>query len=255
MHARRLSLAFASATLLLAACGGSDDAEPAADDSVASADESGETGDDSGDEAGDVFTESDPADDDGAVADDGSDGGDDDSGDGSGTNDEAQESLDDAGIDVDLDELEETVTGMSTGEGGGEVVIDGATYAFAAEICIVQGNDFTAEGLGEAPDGTPAWVSISYSADGFDFDNDGEGDTTFDLFVEVGKSELFGSGADDQPDWSASKLDAATMQTGEDITVQLDGGTLSGSGPIQDFNGVAIPFGESVDMTFQATCS
>ena len=38
---------------------------------------------------------------------------------GAGSNDEAQESLEEAGVDLDLDELEETVTGFSTGDGGG----------------------------------------------------------------------------------------------------------------------------------------
>jgi hypothetical protein len=111
-----------------------------------------------------------------------------------------------------------------------------------------------AAGVGAGPDGTPAWIDISYAADS-DFDGDGVEDVTLDIMVEVGKTEVFGSGADDQPDWSASKLDSSSMQMGEEIDVTFDGNSITRSGPIEDFYAVAVPFGESVPMTFEATCS
>ncbi len=174
---------------------------------------------------------------------------------GAGSNEEAQQSLDDAGVDLDLDALEETAAGFSTGDGGGTVTIDGAAYGFEADICIAQGTSFVAEGLAAAPDGTPAWVSISYEGDSFDFDSDGEDDTTLDVYVEVGRTEMFGSGGDDQPDWTATKVDSATIVIGEDVTVDFDGDNIAGGGPISDYNGVAVPFGETAPMTFEASCS
>lgn len=217
--------------LVLAGCGGDDD--------DSSADGGGET--DDGSEPG-------------------GDSADGDSGEGSetdvddaGSNDEAQESLDDVGVDMDLDELEESVGGFSTGEGGGVVTIDGAEYVFEATgVCIAQGDDFVAEGLGETPDGGPAWVSVSISM--YDFDGDGEESQSIDVFVEVGKTEMFGSGGDDQPDWSASYT-AEFGNPDMEIIAELSDGTASGSGPIQDFNGVAATFGESVAMSFEASCN
>lgn len=232
----------------LAACGGSDEAGAEAESEESSV---GGTDDDE-------VEIDDASDSEGGGADDagGSDGagGSDEAG-GAGSNGEAQQSLDDAGVDLDLDALEESAAGFSTGDGGGTVTIDGVDYGFEADICIAQGPSFVAEGLAEAPDGTPAWVSISHEADGFDFDGDGEGDATLDVFVEVGRAEMFGSGGDDQPDWSASKIDSAAMSMGEDLTVDFDGNNITGGGPISDYNGVAIPFGETAPMTFEAACS
>ena len=229
---RNWTLMIASGALI-AACGGSDD-EPAAAPAAASDDASGDASDGaSGDDgAGDE-----------SAGDDGS---------GAGSNDEAQETLDDLGVDMDLDELEETVKGFSSGEGGGVVTINGEAYAFEATgVCLVQGTDFVAEGLGAAPDGTPAWVSINHTFE--DFDDDGTETMSVDVFVEVGKTELFGSGADDQPSWAASYYEGF----GDDsraITAELSGTSISGSGPISDYNGIAIPFGETAEMTFEANC-
>lgn len=230
---RNWTLVIASGALI-AACGGSDDDEPAAEPAAAS---DGASDDSSGDDgAGDESS--------------GDDTGDDESG--AGSNDEAQDALDDAGVDMDLDELEETVKGFSSGEGGGVVTINGEAYTFEATgVCLVQGTDFVAEGLGSAPDGTPVWVSINHTMD--DFDGDGEEGASIDVFVEVGKTELFGSGADDQPNWSASYYEGF----GDDsraISAELSGTTISGSGPISDYNGIAIPFGETAEMTFEANC-
>ena len=262
-HALAAALVLGAAAV--AGCGGSDDASPEDSSAAGEVDTGADsptstdtptgtdtgagtpTGTDAG--AGTV--------DDGSVADEtapGSAATESDDADGDGSNDPAQQGMDDAGIDLDLDELEETVTGFNTGDGGGRVTIDGSDYTFDASVCIAQGPSFLAQGPGTGPDGTPAWFDISYSED-YDFDSDGELDTSLDLFIEVGKTEMFGEGSDDQPDWAASKVDSASMTFGEDISVEFDGTTLSGSGPINDFNGVAVPFGETAPMTFQATCS
>lgn len=233
-HLTKMSLAIA-AGLLVAACGGDDEpaAEPPADEVTDEMTDA--AGDDTADDAG------------GEAAEDAGDG-DGDAG-GAGTNDEAQESLDDAGVDLDLDELEETVGNFSTGEGGGTVTIDGVAYTFeSTAVCIVQGDDFVAEGLGQDPDGNPAWVSINASRD--DFDGDGEAGPYIDVYVEPGRVELFGEGPDDAPDFAASYFDGF----GEEITYELNDGRITGSGPISDFNGVAIPFGETGEMTFEAFC-
>lgn len=223
--------------LVFAGCGGDDD-DTSADEGTETEDDSGA---DNGDDAGD-----------GGDSDAGDAGDDDSDVDGSGSNDEAQESLDDAGVDMDLDGLEDTVGGFSTGEGGGVVTIDGGEYPFEANgVCILQGTDFVAEGLGETPDGEPAWVSINMTMD--DFDGDGTESQTIDVYVEVGKTELFGSGGDDQPDWSASYSDEFPDPDSE-IVAELNGDTVTGNGPIQDFHSVATEFGVSVDMSFEASC-
>lgn len=160
---------------------------------------------------------------------------------GDGSNDAAQENLDDAGVDVDLEELEETVGGFSTGEGGGVVTIDGVGYTFTAEVCVDQAPDFVAAGPGQSDDGTLAWVDVSLGDE-----TDGESSVS----VAVGKTELFGSGADDQPDFFAINYGGSS-----EFTFTLEGGQTSGSGEIQDYNGIAVAFGERVPFTYEASCS
>jgi hypothetical protein len=238
MTSRSIPAVLTAAALALAACGGS------SDDGGGIADNPGVTEQDSGANERDSSTNEQDSGDGGS--------GDDVTGDGS--NDEAQQNLDDAGLDIDLDALEDTVAGFSTGDGGGVVNIADDVYTFEAQICVAQGASFTASGPGTSAAGVPAWVDISYSND-FDFDGDGASDVTVDLSVEVGKTEVFGSGGDDEPSFSANKIDSATLKSGEDITFTFDGNTISGAGPIADFSGVAVPFGETVPMTFDATCT
>ena len=214
--------------LALAACGGSDDSgsndsDGGADDASAGSvsDASGESG-----ESGDVDADAD----------------------GAGSNEEAQESLDDAGVDLDLDELEETVTGFSTGEGGGVVTIDGVAYEYVAEICIVQGTDFVASGPGQDPDGTPAWVEVESSV-GFDFDGDGTDDPSASVSVSVGQTELFGSGPDDQPHFYAE-----SNVYDQSITYTLDDGQMTGSGEMTDRNDYEN-YDKSYPVTFEASCT
>jgi hypothetical protein len=217
-HRMMLSLTI-TAGLVLAACGGSDD-EPAVD--TASDAPAPEPAADAGDDA--------PG------------------------RSEAQQSLDDAGVDLDLEELEETMSGFSTGEGGGVVTIDGVPYTFeATAACIWQGTDFVAEGLGQDPDGNPAWVSINASVD--DFDGDGTEGPSIDIFVEPGRTELFGDGPDDAPDFTATYYEAEWFLPEDEVVYELANGVITGSGAVQDYSGIAIPFGERGEMTFEASCT
>ena len=213
--------------LALVACGGSDDSSGGSDDS------SNESVADSADSSG------------GSVADSADDSSDDD---GDGSNDEAQESLEEAGVDLDLDELEETVTGFSTGDGGGVVTIDGVAYEYVAEICIVQGTDFVASGPGQGSDGTPAWVEVESSV-GFDFDGDGTDDPSASVSVSVGQTELFGSGPEDQPRYYAE-----SNVYDQSLTYTLDGGRMMGSGEMTDRNDYEN-YDKSYPVTFEASCS
>ncbi len=203
------------AVLALSACGGSDD--------------SGESG--TNNTSGEAATADESADADGA-----------------GSNDEAQESLDEAGVDLDLDELEETVTGFSTGEGGGVVTIDGVAYEYVAEICISQGTDFVASGPSQSPDGTPAWVEVESSVV-LDLDGDGTEDASASVNVNVGQTEMFGGGPDDQPRFSAS----STIYE-EAFSYTLENGRMAGSGELQDHNFVVLEFDEVLPFTFDASC-
>jgi hypothetical protein len=71
--------------------------------------------------------------------------------------------------------------------------------------------------------------------------------------VEIGRSELFGGGPDDLPDYSASiVLDRAAE--GE-ITFEADATSVTGSGQMIDANNVAMEFGETVPFKFAGACS
>jgi hypothetical protein len=137
---------------------------------------------------------------------------------GAGSNDEAQESLEEAGVDLDLDELEETVTGFSTGDDGGVVTIDGIAYEVESSV-------------------------------GFDFDGDGTDDPSASVSVSVGQTELFGSGPEDQPRYYAESnvYDQGLADT-------LDGGRMMGSGEMTDRNDYEN-YDKSYPVTFEASCS
>lgn len=255
MRTRRALRALAVAGLLSTfACGGDDDTTDDAEAPVTlDVDETAE------DLAGDVFEETaDATSDDTPEGGDAGDASDDDTSDGDdvsgeGSNDETQENLDEAGVDLDLDELEDTAAALSTGEGGGVVTIDGVDWTFEAEVCIAQGGSLVVTGPGSSSDGTLGFVDVSVETEE-DIDSDGEVDESVTVSVEVGKTEMFGSGPDDQPDWYAAVTAFGGVETRE-FEYQLSDGRITGEGTIQDFNGVAIPFGESVPFSFEAGCT
>lgn len=220
MTSRTLLVQIASVGLLLSACGGSDDATDLAAPAVP------------GESELDI---------DGGL-------------DGASDND-VQQQLDDNGVDVDLDEIGEGLDDFNTGEGGGSIVIDGLTYEYDAEICIAFEGDLTIDGLGVGPDGTPFWGSIQVSelnraemeevaalpVEALDaLFGDKESGMNVEVDVEVGRTELFGSGPDDLPSYSAATLlDEPILGA---ITYELNGDEVSGSGEIVDDNFTSRPF-------------
>ncbi|NIR37628.1 MAG: hypothetical protein GWN73_17970, partial [Actinobacteria bacterium] len=112
---------------------------------------------------------------------------------------------------ADLLENAEDLAESFGDDGRGTIEINGETIEFTSEICFAGFGDFTIEGLGAAGDGTPVWVSISHSEQSreemLEFMDEemvellyGDADPIIDssVSVEYGRSEVFGSGADDQ---------------------------------------------------------
>jgi hypothetical protein len=237
-----LSAAAICAAFLLASCGGS-------------------SGDSSGDDS-DSASET-PATE--AIDSDGGDtSSDDDSEAAAGSNEEAEGEND---LGIDLDELEESIGDFSTGEGGGAVIIDGASYEFEGEICIFFEDEITIEGPGETADGDPFWGAINIGETlREDLAGAGIDEATLDTFfgdkesaidasveVEIGRTELFGSGPDDQPDYNASIVLDNPLE-GE-ITYAAAGTSVTGSGLMVDGNYVVLEFGETVEFEFTGSCS
>lgn len=176
--------------------------------------------------------------------------------------------LSDGSLDsTDLGDLMESAEDMAQSfgdSGSGTVSINGDTIEFTSEICFAGQGDFTIEGVGTTGDGTPVWVSISQSVDsraelleaGF-FSEEmldqfyGDADPIIDssLSLEYGKSELFGSGSEDLPDFDASSGFGT-----DQMEMTVDGQSASGSGEAADFNYVAGDFAARFPFTFTAGC-
>ena len=177
------------------------------------------------------------------------------------------EDLSDGSLDsTDLGDLMENAENMAESfgdSGAGTVSINGDTIEFTSEICFSGQGDFTIEGAGTTGDGTPVWVSISQSVDSRDelaefIDDDmmdsiyGDADPIIanDFSVEYGRTELFGSGPDDMPDFSAS---SGTIGQ-DDMEMTVEGQSASGRGSAADYNYVAGEFDARFDFTFSAAC-
>lgn len=170
--------------------------------------------------------------------------------------------------DIDLDDIEDQLEGLEdfagdlSSGGGGEVTIEGVTYAFDAEYCFVFDDDIQASGPGVGSDGTPAWVEVSYSRDTAEELAEFLGEEGVELLypgqdvietlivsVEPGKDGIYGSGPDDQPSWYAGN-----EFSDNPLEWQVDGSSISGSGQIGDDNYVVLDFPDTVPFTFQASC-
>ena len=68
--------------------------------------------------------------------------------------------------------------------------------------------------------------------------------------VEYGRTELFGGGADDQPDFTSSS--GALAQ--DDMEMTVNGQSASGGGMATDYNFVAGDFDDRFEFTFSASC-
>ena len=220
MSFRTLLIPVASVGLLLSACGGSDDATDLGVSSVPDAADQGS-----------------PAGQDGT------------------SDDDVQQQLDDNDVDVDLGEIGEGTSDFNTGEGGGSIVIDGLTYEYEAEVCISFERDLTIDGPGVGPDGTPFWGSIGVSElnraemeelgampeQALDaLFGDKEEGISVEVDVEVGRTDMFGSGPDDLPSYSAATLLGEPLMGEVEYELSNDG--VSGSGQMVDDTFTSVPF-------------
>lgn len=150
-----------------------------------------------------------------------------------------------------------TTAGGTTGSssqlavGTGIVQIGDVMYPFVAEECEIDSLGFFLFGYGTSSAGDPVEVDISGDTD--DVDGDGTPDVNFDMYVVPDLDA--GDSVSSLPDFFASKVETSTYTEGEDVELVITGTTVSGSGPIEDFNGVAIPIGETRPMTFEVRCA
>ena len=177
------------------------------------------------------------------------------------------EDLADGSLDEgSLDDLMESAQDMAESfgdSGAGTVTINGDTIDFTSEICFSGQGDFTIEGPGFAGDGTPVWVSISQTVDTREelaefFDEDmlqqlyGDADPIIDseMAVDYGRTELFGSAADDMPAFSAT----SSAFSDDEFEMNVDGRSVSGRGTALDYNFVAGDLDDRFDFSFSAGC-
>lgn len=175
--------------------------------------------------------------------------------------------LSDGSLDsTDLGDLMETAENMAESfgdSGAGTVSINGDTIEFSSEICFSGQGDFTIEGAGTTDSGVPVWVSISRSVDSREDLAEFMGDDMVEMVygdadpivadefsVEYGRTEMFGSGSEDMPDFHAS---SGTIGQDE-MQMSVDGQSASGSGAAADYNYVAGEFDARFDFTFSAGC-
>ena len=179
---------------------------------------------------------------------------------------------DDGGLDlsgpaeVDTDDSVETATGdpavpttaeSATGdlgevdagplapgqENGGTVTVDGVTYTIEPTICIAEAPNVAVEGLGTAPDGTVAWVSVNRAVTRrADVEGVMDPATIRALFgdedqideiavsVDVGRTEPVGEPSGEQPSWQAG---AGVLQPG-DLVVSPTTTGITASGTATD---------------------
>ena len=150
------------------------------------------------------------------------------------------------------------------GDGSGRVEIYDQSIEFTSEVCIFSQGDFVIEGLGQASDGTPVWVSIDHTVDtreellefmAAEMVDRLYGDTEIirssSVTIDFGRSELFAGAADDQPSFSAE----ANHLSGDDgLTVEVSGSGISGSGEASDHNFIVGEWDDRFPFTFQAAC-
>jgi hypothetical protein len=167
-----------------------------------------------------------------------------------------------------LDDLMESAQDMAEsfgGSGSGTVEINGDTIDFTSEVCFAGQGSFTIEGGGETSDGTPVWVSIDQSTESREdmeefmseemldsMFGDADTMTNASVMVEYGRSELFGSGPDDMPDFQSFSND---QLADSELTMELSDNGASGSGEATDFNFVSGDFEDRFPFTFEASCS
>ncbi len=160
--------------------------------------------------------------------------------------------------DLDLGDLGST----RMGEGTATVTVGPVTYTGEAQICVADPTSFTFSGPATGSDGSQAWVDVDRTlltrAEAEEYFDEatvefllGDADVLDDTAVSVtlGRTEMLGSGPDDQPLW-----EAFAGSLGDDMEVEVDGSALRGVGSIRDLHGVGAPFGDAVPLEFEAVC-
>jgi hypothetical protein len=174
------------------------------------------------------------------------------------------ENFDEDTIDDFMRSADEMISSLG-GDGGGTVTVDGVTYTVVADVCLAFDDDLTLDGPAQGSDGSVAWVSVNYSvtqrSDMEDFLDESVLDmmfpagvdtvTDFSVEVEVGQTSRMGSN-DDQPSWNAT--DSSMFSVGE-LDYVVSGGAARGSGQAEDWNGVAVAFGETAPIEFDVACT
>lgn len=166
----------------------------------------------------------------------------------------------------DLMENAEDLAESFADDGSGTIEINGDTIDFTSSICFAGFGDFTIEGGGKTSDGTPVWVSISYSEQSreemLEFMDEemvdlvyGDADPIIDssVSVEYGRAEMFASGSDDQPDFRATGGGFAGPN--ESVDIQVSDSGAQGSGVATDNNFISGDFEDTYPFTFRAACS
>lgn len=197
---------------------------------------------------------------------------------------DVREMLDDAGIDLDdlealsdmdpddfdlesmMDDMDEFVSSMGGGDGGGTVTVGDVTYTVDADVCIAFGDDFSLDGPAVGSDGSTAWVDAYYSIttreEMADYMDDSQLDLLFrdgaDEFTDMSLSVSLGQTGrfdfvEDQPSWSVYGGDM--IDFGLELDWEFTGNSLRGSGEATDDNYVALDFGETVPIQFDVGCS
>ena len=135
--------------------------------------------------------------------------------------------------------LEESLESASTGSATGIINVLGVDYLFNSGTCFTDAENFDASGPGETADGVPFWATVSSTSG------------SLVVEVELGKADRFTSGEDGMADLSLLLFDAANS---DQASYRIEGNRLSGSGQINDWNGVLIPFGQTAAVDFSAIC-
>ena len=148
------------------------------------------------------------------------------------------------------------------------MAVDGGAYEFVGDFCFAYGDGISIEGPGSSPDGEPIWGSISVStttradmedtglvADDSILDTmfgDKDAVTDVEVGVEFGRTDAYGSGDDDKPNYEASIIfDDAWIGS---IDYVFDGDSVTGSGTMGDANYVDLEFGDTVPFEFSGGC-
>lgn len=135
--------------------------------------------------------------------------------------------------------------------GQGLIVINGVSYPFDIAICEFESDAIEIVGGGVSSDGAGFEADIFY--EGADIDDDGTVDSVLEVSVLV--DVPLGADGDSVPEFSV--FDVTTSSSGSDsvLTFEITGSRISGSGTIEDFNGVAFPADRPGPMTFDASCA